>query len=89
MGAFRSGNPLKRAARRYEDERRNVTGSRLGGVGHLRICAGGSSQSQDGSQYLAAVEQLADDYFSNDGASVRIGPLLQPTDDPVSNSSAD
>ncbi len=71
---------LRRAARRYEDARRSVTGSRLGAAaGHLRIYAGGDTQGQDGSQYLARVEQAADSYFSSSG-SVRVGPLL-PADD--------
>ena len=71
---------LRRAARRYEDARRSVTGSRLGAAaGHLRIYAGGDTQGQDGSEYLARVEQAADSYFSSSG-SVRVGPLL-PADD--------
>ncbi len=74
---------LRRAARRYEEARRSVTGSRLGATaGQLRIYAGGDTQGQDGSQYLARVEQAADSYFSSSG-SVRVGPLLPANDGPT------
>lgn len=73
---------LKRAARRYEDERRNVTGSRLGAGGHAIVYAGGSSRGQDVSLYLAEVEQAADAYFGTSSGSVSIGPLMS-ADDPA------
>lgn len=77
---YADATALKKAARRYEDERRNITGSRVGSPGHVVIYAGGSSVGQDVSQYLAAVEKAADSYFTTGTGSVVVGPLLPDID---------
>lgn len=77
---YADATALKKAARRYEDERRNITGSRVGAPGHVVIYAGGSGVGQDASQYLAAVEKAADIYFTTGSGSVLIGPLLPAND---------
>ena len=77
---YADATALKKAARRYEDERRNITGSRVGAPGHVVIYAGGSGIGQDASHYLAAVEKEADAYFTTGSGSVRIGPLLPEVD---------
>lgn len=73
---YADATALKKAARRYEDERRNITGSRVGSPGHVVIYAGGSSVGQDASQYLAAVEKAAESYFTTGTGSVIVGPLV-------------
>lgn len=90
---YADATALKKAARRYEDERRAITGSRVGAPGHVVIYAGGSRIGQDATRYLADVERAADTYFTTGSGSVRIGPLLleeEPaTQDPGSRRSGE
>lgn len=72
---------LKRALRRYEEERRNLTGSHVGAVGNLRVYVGGSNTPKSAATYLQELEEKADNYFNSNSGTVSVGdliPLLDP-----------
>lgn len=67
---------LKRAMQRYEDERRNLTGSRVGAAGHLTIYSANSPRGQDAMFYLDELQRQADEYFDPGTGSVNVGDLI-------------
>lgn len=67
---------LKRAMQRYEEERRNITGSRLGALGHVRLYSANSPQGQDAVFYLDELQRQADEYFDPGTGSVNVGDLI-------------
>ena len=79
---------LKRAMQRYEEERRNLTGSRLGAVGQLTIYSANSPMGQNGSFYMDELQRQADEYFDPGTGSVNVGdliPLQSDADTPAKN----
>ncbi len=73
---------LRRALNRYEDERRNVTGSRVGFVGNMTVYnSDGSFQS--GNSYYADQKKEFDDYINASFGHVDVGEL-KPLDVPAS-----
>jgi hypothetical protein len=75
---------LRRALRRYEEERRNLTGSHLGAVGALTIHSANSPRGQNGALYLDELQREADVYFDPGTGSVNVGDLIPLTDESVS-----
>lgn len=69
---------LVRALRRYEEEKRNFTGSRLGAVGNLTIYSGGNRVGKNGALHVGELEQKADTYFNRSGI-VNVGDLIPLT----------
>lgn len=72
---------LKRAMRRYEDERRNLTGSRVGAVGALTIHTANNPRGQNGARYVDELQREADVYFDPGTGVVNVGDLIPLTDE--------
>jgi hypothetical protein len=72
---------LPRALNRYEEERRNVTGSHVGFIGNMTVVnADGSFQS--GNSFYADQKKEFDDYISSSFGHVNVGEL-KPLDVPA------
>lgn len=73
-GIYADAVALRRAHRRYEDQRRHITGTRTGSdAGNLVVIT--PEGRMDGSVYLASMRARADSYFGITTGNVRIGPL--------------
>ncbi|MFZ2234755.1 MAG: hypothetical protein WAV67_00080 [Dokdonella sp.] len=71
----------QRMITRYQTERRNVTGSRLGFVGNMTVCLPDGSQVS-GSTYYARMDELFQTYVDTMFGHVNVGPLM-PLSEPV------
>jgi len=72
---------LPRALNRYEEERRNVTGSHLGLVGNM-IVYNNDGSFQSGNSYYADQKKAFDDYINTSFGHVSVGEL-KPLDVPA------
>lgn len=71
---------LKRALRRYNEEKRSFTGSRVGAAGNLTIYSAGSAGGRNAATYIAELERKADEYFGSDSGSASVGDLIPLAD---------
>lgn len=67
---------LKRARQRYEEERRNFTGSRAGAMGNVKLYSANSPGRQNAKVYLDELQRQADEYFDPGIGSVNVGDLI-------------
>lgn len=80
---------FKRALRRYSDELRNLTGSRVGGSGNLTIYSRDSPRGISVAKYRVELELKANEYFGRDAGSVSVGELIPLVDETESPRPAD